>query len=245
MSFRKEEHLTETYLKINPNGVVPSLVHDGTPITDSSCIIEYLDEAYPEVRLSPETAQGRAKMRAWLRFMEEVPTAAVRIPSFEQVFLPSLRIVQSKKAFNKATGKRTIRQGFYEEMKGGQGFDDPAINNSIRQLMETVNRMDKALTAGDWIMGDALTLVDFALTPLIDRIDDLGMSYLWSNYPRVQSWLDRMRGRPSFAKAFYKGSRLSERLEFKIAFVRDGNKRKKFRQSWSSDPQQLTEGEQS
>jgi len=43
----KNEHLTEEYLKINPNGVVPSLVHDGAPVIDSSVICEYLDEVFP------------------------------------------------------------------------------------------------------------------------------------------------------------------------------------------------------
>ena len=43
ISFRKEEHLAENYLKINPNGVVPSLVDNNSIITDSSCILEYLD----------------------------------------------------------------------------------------------------------------------------------------------------------------------------------------------------------
>ena len=49
-SFKPHEnkHLTQDYLAINPNGVVPTLVHDGTPIIDSSTILEYLDEAFPE-----------------------------------------------------------------------------------------------------------------------------------------------------------------------------------------------------
>ena len=38
------DQLTPEYKKINPNGVVPSLLHDGQPIIDSSVIIEYLDE---------------------------------------------------------------------------------------------------------------------------------------------------------------------------------------------------------
>lgn len=94
ISFRNEEQVSEAYLKINPNGVVPTLVHREDVIMDSSCILEYLDEAFPETSLSPPTAMGRAKMRAWLRFMEEVPTKAIRIPSFEQIFLPTLRFVK-------------------------------------------------------------------------------------------------------------------------------------------------------
>ena len=42
-----KEHLAPAYLKINPNGVVPTLIHDGAVITDSSVICEYIDEVFP------------------------------------------------------------------------------------------------------------------------------------------------------------------------------------------------------
>ena len=225
LNFRKEEQLSDHYLKINPNGVVPTLVHDGAPVVDSSCIIEYLDEVFPALPLAPATPLGRALLRAWLRFIEEVPTAAVRVPSFEQVFLPSLRIVQSPGRFERSAAKRTIRRGFYEKMHGGAGFSQEDIDNSTRQLRETFRRMDEALADGPWVLGESITLVDFALAPLIDRLDDLAMDFLFSEHPQVQSWLERIRARPCFDLAFYKGSRLSQRLEFKYAFSRVGVKR--------------------
>jgi glutathione S-transferase len=48
---KSKDHLKPEYLKINPNGVVPTLVDDGDIITDSSVICEYLDEKYPSARL--------------------------------------------------------------------------------------------------------------------------------------------------------------------------------------------------
>ena len=44
----KFEHLQPDYLRLNPNGVVPTLVHDGRVILESSVICQYLDEAFPE-----------------------------------------------------------------------------------------------------------------------------------------------------------------------------------------------------
>ena len=38
------------YLKLNPNGVVPTLVHDGQPITESAVILYYLEDAFPHRR---------------------------------------------------------------------------------------------------------------------------------------------------------------------------------------------------
>ena len=49
----ENKHLTKGNLELNPNGVVPTLIHNGVPIIDSSVILEYLDEVYPEPRLTP------------------------------------------------------------------------------------------------------------------------------------------------------------------------------------------------
>lgn len=217
ISFRKEEQVSAAYLQINPNGVVPTLVHDGEVIVDSSVILEYLDEAFPEITLSPSNLIGRAKMRSWLRFMEEVPTKAIRIPSFEQIFLPTLRLIKSKKSFDKSQIKRTIRHGFYGKMNQGGGFEAKEISNSVYELRATVSRINDALESAPWILGEKLTLVDISLAPLIDRAEDMGMTYLWDDMPRVSDWLKRLQSRASFQAAFYKKSRISERLEFKLA----------------------------
>ena len=59
------DQLRPEYLELNPNGVVPTVVHDGTPIIDSSVIMEYLDEVFPSPRLSPigsENARRNARL---------------------------------------------------------------------------------------------------------------------------------------------------------------------------------------
>ena len=53
------------YLKINPKGVVPTLVDHDNPITESTVICEYLDDAYPEIPLRPRDSIERAAMRRW------------------------------------------------------------------------------------------------------------------------------------------------------------------------------------
>jgi glutathione S-transferase len=54
----KLEHMTPQYLKLNPNRVVPTLVHDGVPIYESTLINEYLDEVYRDVPLMPADPGG-------------------------------------------------------------------------------------------------------------------------------------------------------------------------------------------
>src|SRR4051794_12882738 len=59
------EHHSPEYLKINPNGVIPTLIHDGRPLHESGTICEYLDEAFPDPPLRPNAPYERALMRNW------------------------------------------------------------------------------------------------------------------------------------------------------------------------------------
>ena len=81
----KFQQLEPEYLKLNPNGVVPTFVHDGNVLIESSAILEYLDEVFPNPPMMPPDAVGRAKARAWMRYVDEVPTVAVRVPSFAMI----------------------------------------------------------------------------------------------------------------------------------------------------------------
>jgi len=130
VSLEEGEHIRPAYLAVNPNGVVPTLVHDGQTILDSSVIMEYLDDVFPSPRLSPPTASGRAHMRAWLRYIEEVPTVAVRFPSFNQVFLPHFA-KQSAEQFEKDARDRPLRKHFYLRM-GKRAFPRKISNNLWR-----------------------------------------------------------------------------------------------------------------
>ena len=61
---RHGEHLEPAYLAVNPQGLVPALVlDDGTLLTQSLAIIEYLDEIHPEPPLLPKDPLGRARVR--------------------------------------------------------------------------------------------------------------------------------------------------------------------------------------
>ena len=67
----KTEQYDPDYLKLNPKGVVPTLVHDGMPVIESTLICEYIDETFPDPPLIPKDPAERARMRLWSKFVDE------------------------------------------------------------------------------------------------------------------------------------------------------------------------------
>ena len=60
------DHFQPDYQKLNPHCIVPTLIHDGQVLLQSSVIAEYLDETFPEMNLKPESTTNRALMRQWI-----------------------------------------------------------------------------------------------------------------------------------------------------------------------------------
>lgn len=54
------------YLRINPNGVVPTLVDGALTLWESSAILLYLAEKYPQGGLMPQALDERARVYKWL-----------------------------------------------------------------------------------------------------------------------------------------------------------------------------------
>ena len=209
INFRKKEHLSDSYLALNTNGVVPTLIHNGRPVVDSSVIVEYLDEVFTEPKLSPIDPIDRAQMRAWMRFIEEVPTVAIRFPSFQKVFVQHFKNF-SKEDFEKEAVARPLRTEFYRKM-GQEGFSEEDYQASLDDLRRTCERIEKEIQKSPWLVGANYTLADVVVTPTFDRMVDLGMSDIWQDLPAVNDWWQRIQARPNFDKAYYPGSRVSER----------------------------------
>lgn len=195
----QDEHLTPEYIALNPNGVVPTITQGGVPIVDSSVIMEYLDETVTVNPLMGDTAIDRAHVRAWLRFIEEVPTVAVRIPSFKQVLLKRMAHLDED-AKQKKADKRTIRRGFYHSMK--DGISDEREREALSRLRLTFERMEKALAQHRWLVGDEPTLADFAIIPTFDRLEDLGHKGLWEQSALVSRWWENARALEAYKKTY-------------------------------------------
>src|ERR1700741_4140436 len=170
------DQLKPEYLAHNPNGVFPTVVHDGTPIIDSSVNMEYLDEVFPSPRLSPSDPKKRAEMRAWLRFFEEVPTVAVRYPSYNAAFARHFEKL-SDEEFKSLDKSKPLRDKFLGEMDKQKGFSIEKLKQAEDSVSKTVKRMENPLSQSEYLLGKNLTLADFAVLPSMIRMEDLGYEF--------------------------------------------------------------------
>ncbi len=218
------DQLEPAYLKLNPNGVVPTLDHDGNIVIDSSVIIEYLDEIAPEpASFTPRAHSAsqdareracvaRAKMRSLMRFIDEMPAAAVRVPTFNLAFLPRFAAM-SEQEFTAFAESKPLRKEFMLAM-GRKGFPEQEMNAALDRMKRTYERMDQAISdsGGPWLLGKHITLADVAVMPALVRMADLGLDHMWKDMPRIVRWYEEIRAHAAFKPTYYFGSLLTERF---------------------------------
>jgi glutathione S-transferase len=150
------DQLKPEYLKLNPNGVVPTLDHDGAIIIDSTVITEYLDEISPDNSFTPEGPVARARMRTLMHFIDEMPAAAVRVPTFNLAFLPSFQKM-SRESFVAMAESKPLRREFMLTM-GQTGFPKADMDAALVRLRRTYERMDAEIerSGGPWLLARRL-----------------------------------------------------------------------------------------
>lgn len=205
------DHLKPDYLRLNPNGVVPTLIHDGVPVIESSVILQYLDEAFPDVPLMPEDLKEKAYLQAWLAFFDSVATPAVRYPSINYGGLLRKFQNMSEQEFNDLVDRRPLKENLYKKL-GQDGFSGAKIDKAVRDIRKTVLRMEEGLAKfGPWLLWEQYTIADICAASLFDRMEDLGCANLWEqDLPAVTDWLTRMQARSAYSTAYYNGCRTSQ-----------------------------------
>jgi glutathione S-transferase len=70
ISFAKREQYSPEYLKLNPEGKVPTLFVDGHPLTEVAATLYYLAKRFPEAGLFPEgDLEAEAQVVSWMSFI--------------------------------------------------------------------------------------------------------------------------------------------------------------------------------
>jgi glutathione S-transferase len=185
------------YMKLNPNGVVPTLVHDGNAIIESSLILYYLDEAFPDPPLMPKSPLARHRVRLYNKLIDEYVHNSCTIVTFATAFRARyLKLTREQwlAEIDKAPLKRRVE---YKRSVIEHGLDSEFVIDALAQHQKLLAWMADDLAHGSYLAGDAFTNADCAVIPYILRLELLKLSAMWQQYPAVADWWARVRERPS------------------------------------------------
>jgi glutathione S-transferase len=199
-----EQHDPE-YLKLNPNGVVPTLVHDGRAVIESTLINEYIDEVWPEPALSPSDPYERARMRIWAKWSDEHAYKAVYVPTWDCISRPVASKLSDEALAECLARIPTAERRARWRATAREGFGDDEFEAAYEEMHLTFAKLDAVLAGGGpWLMGDTYTLADVAMVPFVERIIDLKPDIVEGGaYGAVSAWLARYQARPAYDKAFF------------------------------------------
>ena len=197
------EHHSPEYLKINPLGVIPTLIlEDGRSLYESGTICEYLDDTYPDPPLRPADPYERAVMRNWIRYADERignliifnwvhSLAKVAQTWSDEELAEKLKQVPSKERQEAWT--RAARKPYTEEERAA----------ARARLVVLLDRMEDALKPSGWLVGKAYSIADIAAAPFVKRIDEeiAPDEMTEKKHPRVAVWWTTLQARPAYAKA--------------------------------------------
>lgn len=199
----KSEQYDPAYLKINPKGVVPSLIHDGEVIIESTLICEYLDECFPRPPLVPIAPHRKARMRLWSKAVDEALFSATRDFSFSAMFRERMQTMTEEQRQSRFRNVGDPERGAHIRSCYEHGADSPYVFQGIAAFEKAFKTMEEDLRlGGPWLLGPDFTLADVNVMPFAARLDYLELLDLWiGERPHVQAWWTRAQARPSFAAA--------------------------------------------
>jgi glutathione S-transferase len=199
LHLQRGDQLRPQYLKINPNAVVPTLVHDGRVIIESTIIIEYLDEAFATPALMPSDPYQRSVARLWMKKIDDYLHATCSTVTFAIAFRQYLlkQTPDELEAHFAAMPDPVRRER--QRLSVARGVEAPHVAPALRNYDKYIGEMEEALAWSRYLAGDRYSLADVAATPYLNRAEMLGMEGLWKGRrPRVTDWLARVRQRPSY-----------------------------------------------
>ena len=200
VDLRNGDVMNADYLKLNPGGVVPTLVHDGKVLIESTAIIEYLDEVFPEPPLKPATPLERHRMRLWTKRIDEEAHRATGSLS-QAVYIRYAHVNKTPAEldayFSRMPDKdREARQRSAIRL----GLDAPEVGPALRTFARLIDDMDRQAARMAWLAGESFSLADIACAPYVMRLEMLAMQSMWTDgrRPHMARWWSAMKARPCF-----------------------------------------------
>jgi glutathione S-transferase len=163
---------TPQHLGMHPFGRIPIFEQGDFRLYETQAIVRYLDEIFPNPPLTPGNPRARARMNQVIGIIEWYffPKAAAPI------------------AFNRIIGPKLL----------GLPSDEAAIAEAMPMARTCFAELDRLLDDKPYLAGDTVSLADIVLASQLDLLCDTPEGAQLISGTRLESWLDRMRARPSF-----------------------------------------------
>lgn len=160
------------FLALNPAGDVPVLIEeDGTPISDSVAIVEYLEDAYPERPLLGITPAARAEVRRLSQWFD---------------------VKFAREVSDNLVGEKVLKK-----FLGLGQPDSTAIRAGHANMKTHLEYVSWLADRRRFLAGDFFSLADIAAAAHFSAVDYIG-DVPWDDYPRAKEWYVRIKSRPSF-----------------------------------------------
>ena len=198
----KNEQNTPQYLAINPNGVVPALVHRGRALIESTVINEYLDDVFPDRPLRPADPAERAAMRVWTYMADTVVIKAFQELNWNRMMGPTAsKWTDEELAQKMATTPMPERREQWRRV-AREPYSAGEMKRAADSLRHVLERMEISLQRGPWLAGSTFSLADINMSPYAVRFGELEEHGMFlRDYPRTNAWWSAVQARPAFARA--------------------------------------------
>ena len=184
------------YVKINPNGQVPALVHDGKVITESTVINEYIDEVFDGPLLRPADAYWRARMRIWTKFVDEYFSPALSFIAWHHM-MKNITDKLTPEEFEARVARIPLKEQQDKwRASSKQAYTKEQLDNWVRQVRTSIDRMEKQLQETQWLAGPDFSLADvscYAFTAAMPHYAPQRMNA--TDTPCLMDWHARMEAR--------------------------------------------------
>ena len=202
VDLHKFEQHQPWFTAINPEGQVPVLDHDGTIITHTTVINEYLEDVFPEIPLRPRDAVGAARMRYWNKFIDEHVMNYVSMHGWHRLVGVIARNIESGE-FEKLLENIPLPDQRKKWATARSGFSEADLAHATAKIEYAIDKVETQLGQTPWLAGEDYTLADINFYAhcgmMVERMfPDLNVA---TRAPRLIAWRNRMTARPAVAEA--------------------------------------------
>ena len=197
----KKENIAAEYFAINPKGVVPALVHDGTVITESNDILIYLEERFPEPGFRAVSPDLQPEIDYWLKMSGELHIPGIKTFQYYHLNAALLEKTDEELALYRTLQSDPELLAFHDRHSEGRRFSQADADAAAALLDEYFERQERAIADGGWLVGAAYTLADISWSPTVTTLTAGGFDF--GRYPNIEEWYARISRRPGFEKAVF------------------------------------------